>query len=62
MFPELNMTRDKKAMSDGVIAAKTLLGYIIAKEATETSTRLELCSFMKRKQTKQAQPKTRRDE
>ena len=52
MFPELNMTGDKKAMSDGVIAAKTPLGYTIAKEATETSTRLELCSFMKRKRDK----------
>ena len=49
-------------MSDGVIAAKPLLGYTIAKEATEMSTRLELCSFMRRKRTKQAQQKTQRDE
>ena len=52
MFPKLNMTRDTKAMSDEVIAAKTLLGYTIAKEATETSTWLELCSFMRRKKDK----------
>ena len=39
-------------MSDGVIVAKPLLGYTIAKEATETSTRLELCSFMRRKRDK----------
>ena len=52
MFPKLNMTRDTKAMSDKVIAAKTLLGYTIAKEATETSTWLELCSFIRRKKDK----------
>ena len=32
MFLEFNMTRDTKAMSDGVIAAKTLLGYTISKQ------------------------------
>ena len=52
MFPELNMRGDMKAMSDGVIAMETLLGYTIAKEATKTSTRLELCSFMRRKRDK----------
>ena len=46
------MIADTKAMSDGVIAVKTLLGYIISKEATETSTRLELCLFMRRKRDK----------
>ena len=46
------MTGDMKAMSDGVIATKTLLGNTIAKEATETSTRMELCSFMRRKRDK----------
>ena len=52
MFPELNMARDTKAMSDGVIATKTLLWYTIAKKAIDTSTRLELCSFMRRKRDK----------
>ena len=52
MFPKLNMTADTKAMNDGVIATKTLLGNTIAKEATETSTRMELCSFMRRKRDK----------
>ena len=32
MFLEFNTTRDMKAMSDGVIAAKTLLGYTISKQ------------------------------
>jgi len=52
IFPEFNMMGDTKAMSDGVIAMKTLLGNTIAKEATETSMRLELCLFMKRKRDK----------
>ena len=38
MFPELNMTGDMKAMSYGIIAVKSLLGYTIAKEVIETST------------------------
>ena len=46
------MTGDTKAISDDVIAAKTLLGYTIAKKATETSIRLELCSFIRRKRDK----------
>ena len=58
MFPKLNMTGDMKAMSDGVIATKTLLGYIISKEATETSMRLELCSFMRRKRDKTSTTKS----
>ena len=52
MFPKLNLTRDKKAMRNGIIAAKPLLRYTITKEIAETSTRLELCSFMKRKRDK----------
>ena len=49
MFPKLNMMRDTKAMRNGIIAMKTLLRYTITKKTKETSTRLELCSFMKRK-------------
>ena len=45
------------AMSDGVIAVKILLGYTIAKEATKVSTRLELCSFMRRKKNKTSRTK-----
>lgn len=52
MFPKLNMTGDTKTMRDGIIAAKPLLRYTITKETTETSTRLELCSFMRRKRDK----------
>ena len=52
MFPKLNMTGDTKAMRNGIIAAKPLLRYTITKETTETSTRLELCSFMRRKRDK----------
>ena len=52
MFLELNMTGDMKAMNDGIIAAKSLLGYTITKEAIETSTRLEFCLFMRRKRDK----------
>ena len=52
MFPELNVTGDTKAMSYGIIAVKSLLGYTIAKETTETSTRLKLCSFIRRKKDK----------
>ena len=47
--PKLNMTRDTKAMKNGIIAAKPLLRYTITKETTEMSTRLELYSFMRRK-------------
>ena len=52
MFPKLNMMGDTKAMRNGIIATKPLLRYTITKETTETSTRLELCSFMKRKRDK----------
>ena len=52
MFPKLNMTRDMKAMINGIIAAKPLLRHTITKETTETSMRLELCSFMRRKRDK----------
>ena len=52
MFPKLNMTGDTKAMRNGIIAAKPLLRYNITKETTETSTRLELCSFMRSKRDK----------
>ena len=52
MFPKLNMTGDTKAMRNGIIAAKPLLRYIITKETTEMSMRLELCSFMRRKRDK----------
>ena len=52
MFLELNVTRDTKAMIYGIIATKSNLGYTIAKEAIETSRRLELCLFMRRKRDK----------
>ena len=52
MFLELNVTGDMKTASYGIIVAKSLLGYTIAKEAIETSTRLELCLFMRRKREK----------
>ena len=52
MFPKLNMAGDTKAMRNGIIAAKRLLRYTITKETTETSTRLELCLFMRRKKDK----------
>ena len=52
MFPKLNMTGDTKAMRNGIIAAKPFLRHTITKETTETSTRLELCSFMRRKRDK----------
>ena len=52
MFPKLNMTGDTKAMRNGIIAAKPLLRYTITKETTETSTRLELGLFMRRKRAK----------
>ena len=52
MFPKLNMTRDTKAMRNGIIASKPLLRYTITKETIKTSTRLELCSFMRRKRDK----------
>ena len=52
MFPKLNMTGDTKAMRNGIIAAKPLLRCTITKETTKTSTRLELCSFMRRKRDK----------
>ena len=52
MFPKLNMTGDMKAMRNGIIAVKPLLRHIITKETTKTSTRLEFCSFMRRKRDK----------
>ena len=52
MFPKLNMTGDTKAMRNGIIVAKPLLRHTITKETTETSTRLELCLFMRRKRDK----------
>ena len=52
MFPKLNMTGDMKVMRNGIIAVKPLLRYTITKETKETSIRLELCSFMKRKRDK----------
>ena len=52
MFPKLNMTGDTKAMRNGIIAAKPLLRHTITKEITEMSTRLELCSFIRRKRDK----------
>ena len=52
MFPKLNMTGDTEAMRNGIITAKPFLRHIITKETTETSTRLELCSFMRRKKDK----------
>ena len=52
MFPKLNMMGDMKAMRNEIIAAKPLLRYIIIKETTKTSTRLELCLFMRRERDK----------
>ena len=52
MFPKLNMTGDTKAMRNGIIVAKPLLRHTITKEIIETSTRLELCLFMRRKRDK----------
>ena len=52
MFPKLNMTRDTKAIRNGIIAAKPLLRHTITKETTKTSTRLEFCSFRRRKRDK----------
>ena len=52
MFPKLNMTGDTKAMRNGIIVAKPFLRYTITKETTEMNTRLEFCSFMRRKRDK----------
>ena len=52
MFLKLHMTRDMKAMRNGIITAKPLLRYAITKETTEMSTRLELYSFIRRKRDK----------
>ena len=57
MFPKLNMTKDTKAMINGIITAKPLLRYTITKETIETSTRLELYSFMRRKRDKSSTTK-----
>ena len=54
MFPKLNMKGDTKAMRNGIIEAKPLLRHTITKETTKTSTRLELCSFIRRKRDKHA--------
>ena len=51
-FPKLNITGDTKTMRNEIITAKPLLRYTITKETIETSTRLELCSFIKRKRDK----------
>ena len=58
IFPKLDMTGDMKVMRDEIIATKTLLGNTIAKEVTETSTRLEFCSFMRRKKDKTSTTKS----
>ena len=60
MFPKLNMTGDTKAMRNGIIVAKPLLRYTITKETTKTSTRLELCSFMRRKRDKASTTKNQK--
>ena len=52
MFLKLNMTGDMKVMRNGIIIVKLLLRYTITKETIETSTRLELCLFMRRKRDK----------
>ena len=52
MFLKLNMTGDTKAMRNEIITEKPLLRYIITKETIVTSTRLKLCSFMRRKRDK----------
>ena len=52
IFPKLNMTGDTKVVRNGIIALKPLLRYTITKETTKTSTKLELCSFMRRKRDK----------
>ena len=52
MFPKFNMMGDMKAMRNEIIVVKPLLKYTITKETTKTRTRLELCSFMKRKRDK----------
>ena len=52
MFPKLNMTGDTKAMRNRIIAVKPFLRYTITKETTKMSTRLELCSFIRRKRDK----------
>ena len=57
MSPKLNMMGDTKAMRNGIIVAKLLLRHIITKETTETSMRLELCSFMRRKRDKASMTK-----
>ena len=57
MFPKLNMMRNTKAMRNGIITAKPLLRYTITKETIERSTRLELCSFIRRKRNKRSTTK-----
>ena len=62
MFPKLNMTGDTKTMRNGIIVVKPLLRHTITKETTETSTRLELCSFMRRKRDKASTTKNPKGE
>ena len=57
MFPKLNITGNTKAMRNGIITAKPLLRYTITKETIERSTRLELCSFIRRKRNKRSTTK-----
>lgn len=52
MFSELNVMGDMKTTSYGIIAAKSLLEYTIAKEATKTSTRLEFFRSLGGRETK----------
>ena len=52
MFIELNMMGDIKAMSYGIIVAKSLLWYTIAKEITKTGRRMKFFSFVNRKRGK----------
>ena len=52
MFTELNMMGDTKTMSYGIIVAKSLLWYTIAKEITKTGRRMEFFSFVNRKRDK----------
>ena len=57
MFLKLNMPRYTKVIRNGIIVAKPLLRYTITKEIIETSTRLELCSFMRKKRDKSSTTK-----
>jgi capsule polysaccharide export protein KpsC/LpsZ len=52
MFPELHMTRDSKASSNGVITAITFLSDAITKEATQARARFKFGMLMWRKSDK----------